>query len=151
MTHHTDLRGAEALADDAHAELVRAVQDLRGPSAAEMAGSQTVRNALIEFIVATRRNDPLSRLSRILAAEVGIVARGPLVRALLLRLQADARIPAGSSQPLPSAVAGTDELDEDDMTPERGSPVVALEKDVRAFPSEPTTNKPVKGPWPWKR
>lgn len=141
MSHHTDMRGAEALADDLQRELVRAVDDLRGPETAEKAKGELIRNALIELIVATRRNDEFNRIVRTIAREVGLVAKGPLIRALLLRGQEEARQPVGA--------ALLTELDDPEKTPVPGA-LAAAEIEVDVTPERGATRRVI-GPWPDKR
>lgn len=138
--HHTDLQGADLLVDQAQAELACALEALQGKAGARLAETEGVRLALRELVAATRANYPLSRCQRVLAGlGIGFDAKGPTVRIVLERLQAQALMPApGPRTPLPAGVA----------TPVRHAPVNAIEVDVSD--NRPTVElppKPTIGAW----
>lgn len=154
VTHHTDAQGADFLVDEAAREIERAVDELLGPGQGTVARSEVVRMALLECVIATRRNDPLRRMTQALSgAGLGAVARGALVQSVLRNLQDAARgtapysgrpLPLGIATPVPAHADGDDDLD---RTPVPGPAVNAIEVD--ATPHNAPT-RPVLVPPYWR-
>ncbi len=147
MSHHTDAIGADRLAVRAQRQLA-ALPEIDGRRGAPVHGEE-VRLALQEFVIATRRNDPLQRVLKTLARAIGPECAGNAVREVLLELQVAARAPSYvSTTPLPRGVTPVSvdrEQDEDQRrTVPRAQPVKAIEVDV-SIDRSPT--RKVRGPW----
>jgi hypothetical protein len=129
VSHHTDARGAQVLAEVRHAELIDLLNDRLSPALRVELRGETVHNALIELVVATRRNDALKRCVRVLAGTLGVHALTPAVSEVLENLQADARLPTSiPPRPLPKGVSTP--VGNDDPTVPRAAPVLAHEQDA---------------------
>ena len=108
-SHHTALQGMDELIERKQAELVRGLEDLRGPEYAEKAETLQVRIVIEELVYKARANHDLARALDQLQGPcgLGVSAKGPLVRAIMESVQVEARV-AGSVRPpapLPAGVA----------------------------------------------